>query len=75
MADKDLAGDRSIIRCSGTRKILAHFSAALIFLWLLSLHQGKESDNLEWQVGRHAGGLPITSGFAASGFPDLFLQR
>ena len=28
MADKDSAADRSITRCSGTQKILAHFSAA-----------------------------------------------
>src|SRR4051812_22821594 len=45
--------DRSIVRCSGTQQILAIFlqprpndfsRAGLIFLWLLSLHQGKESD-------------------------------
>src|SRR4051812_7332380 len=45
--------DRSIVRCSGTEQILAIFlqprpndfsRARLIFLWLLSLHQGKESD-------------------------------
>src|SRR3954464_14072842 len=45
--------DRSIVRCSGTQQILANFlqprpndfsRAGLIFLWLLSLHQGKESD-------------------------------
>ena len=50
MADKDSAADRSIIRCSGTQKILAHFSAALIFLWLLSLYQNKESENYEMKV-------------------------
>src|SRR4051812_38482496 len=45
--------DRSIVRCSGTEQILVIFlqprpndfsRAGLIFLWLLSLHQGKESD-------------------------------
>ncbi len=36
--------DRSIVRCSGAAEILANFSGALNFLWLLSLFQDKESD-------------------------------
>jgi hypothetical protein len=40
--DKGQALD--FVRCSVTEQILAIFLTALIFLWLLSLHQGKESD-------------------------------
>jgi len=37
--------DRSIVRCSVTQQILAIFLQPLTFLWLLSLRQGKESNN------------------------------
>jgi hypothetical protein len=42
LADEGLALD--FVRCSVTEQILAIFLTALIFLWLLSLHQGKESN-------------------------------
>jgi hypothetical protein len=38
--------DRSIVCCSIFPANFSHFAKALIFLWLLSLHQGKESNNM-----------------------------
>jgi hypothetical protein len=40
--------DRSIVCCSIFPANFSHFATALIFLWLLSLHQGKESNNLNF---------------------------
>ena len=35
-----------LVLFSAQTSIFSHFYRALIFLWLLSLHQGKESDNI-----------------------------
>jgi hypothetical protein len=36
----------AFVRCSVMWSNFSNFLTALIFLWLLSLHQGKESDNM-----------------------------
>ena len=38
--------DRSMVCCSIFPANFSHFATALIFLWSLSFHQGKESDEL-----------------------------